>query len=217
MFNTVASYRYLLPNLYLSVADIANPDLFASGSRLCRLEHVCQGTTTQEPRPRPMKKTLHSIHHSTVLHRLGVSRKESPQNLHTHAVDTAIQHLGNNRVLKDRPPPIVAEEQRLHRRQRCTPSQLRSGHFHLLQEYKHRVFVEPSDICTDCGASPQDVRHPTELSPEDLWPILDPSADNGGQTTITTTSNTNLVIPLSNQKLPYRPNYTLQQYERGSG
>ena len=28
----------------------------------------------------------------------------------------------------------------------------------LLQDYKHRVFGEPSDICTDCGASPQDVR-----------------------------------------------------------
>ena len=32
-FNPVAPYRYLLPNLYLSVADIANPDLFACGSR----------------------------------------------------------------------------------------------------------------------------------------------------------------------------------------
>ena len=35
---------------------------------------------------------------------------------------------------------------------------------------------EPSDICTGCGASSQDVRHlfactthPTDLSPEDLW------------------------------------------------
>ena len=35
---------------------------------------------------------------------------------------------------------------------------------------------EPSNICTECGASPQDVRHlfacskhPTDLSPEDLW------------------------------------------------
>ena len=27
MFNPVAPYRYLLPNTYLSVADIANPDL----------------------------------------------------------------------------------------------------------------------------------------------------------------------------------------------
>ena len=37
---------------------------------------------------------------------------------------------------------------------------------------------EPSDICTDFGASPQDVRHlfactihPTDLSSEDLWRI----------------------------------------------
>ena len=33
MFNPVAPYRYRLPNSYLSVADIANPDLFACGSR----------------------------------------------------------------------------------------------------------------------------------------------------------------------------------------
>ena len=33
MFNHVAPYQYLLPTLYLSVADIANPDLFACGSR----------------------------------------------------------------------------------------------------------------------------------------------------------------------------------------
>ena len=31
MFNPVAPYRYLLPNLYLSVVDIANPDLFTCG------------------------------------------------------------------------------------------------------------------------------------------------------------------------------------------
>ena len=62
--------------------------------------------------------------------------------------------------------------------QRCTLSQLRSGNCHLLQDYKHMVFGEPSDICTDCGTSPQDVRHlmacnahPTDLSPEDLWRI----------------------------------------------
>ena len=94
----------------------------------------------------------------------------------THAVNSAIQLQGNNRVLKKHPPPISDEEQRLNRRQRCTLSQLRSGHCHLLQDYKHRVFGEPSDICTYCGASPQDVRHlfactihPTYLSPEDLW------------------------------------------------
>ena len=139
-------------------------------------DHDSHGITIQEPRPRPMKETLHSRHLSTVLPRLGSNRMESLQNLHTHAVDSAIQLQGNNRVLKKRPPPISDEEQRLNRRQRCTLSQLRSGHCHLLQDYKHRVFGEPSDICTNCGASPQDVRHlfactthPTDLSPEDLW------------------------------------------------
>ena len=112
----------------------------------------------------------------TVLPRLGTSRKESHQNLHTYAVGSAIQFQENNRVLKERPPPISDEKQRLNRRERCIFSQLRSGHCHLLQDYKHRMLGEPSDIYTDCGASPQDVRHlfactthPTDLSPEDLW------------------------------------------------
>ena len=89
---------------------------------------------------------------------------------------SATKLLGNNRVLKERPPPISDEEQILNRRQRCTLSQLRSENCHLLQDYKHRMFGEPSDICTECGASRQDVRHlfacnkhPTDLSPEDLW------------------------------------------------
>ena len=115
-------------------------------------DHVSHGITIQEPRP--MKETLHSRHHSTVLPRLGSSRMESHQNLHTHTVDSAIELQGNNRVLKKRPSPISDEEQRLDRRHRCTLSQLRSGHCHLLQDYKHRVLGEPSDIWTDCGASP---------------------------------------------------------------
>ena len=139
-------------------------------------DHVSHGITIQEPRPRPMKEMLHYRHHSTVLPRLGSNRMESHQNLHTHAVDSAIQLQENNRVLKKRPPPISDEEQRLNRRQRCTLSQLRPGHCHLLEDCKHRVLGEPSDICTDCGASPQDVihlfagtTHRTDLSQEDLW------------------------------------------------
>ena len=137
--------------------------------------HVCHGITTQEPRPRPMKETLHSRHNSTVLPRLGASRNKA-SGICTHAVDSDTKLLGNNNVLKERALSISDEEQRLNRRQRCTLSPLRSGHCHLLQDYKHRVFGEPSDICTDCEASPQDVRHlfacnkhPTDLSPEDLW------------------------------------------------
>ena len=37
-------------------------------------DHVSHGITIREPRPRPMKQTLHSRHHSTVLPRLGSSR-----------------------------------------------------------------------------------------------------------------------------------------------
>ena len=85
-------------------------------------DHVSHGITIQEPRPRPMKETLHSRHHSTVLPRLSSSRMESHQNLHAHEVDSAIKLPGSNRVLKKRPPPISDEEQRLSRRQRCTHS-----------------------------------------------------------------------------------------------
>ena len=53
-------------------------------------DHVNHGITIQKPRPIPMKETLHSSHHSTVLPRLGSNRMESHQNLHTHAVDSAI-------------------------------------------------------------------------------------------------------------------------------
>ena len=88
-------------------------------------DHICHGITTKEPRPRPMKETRNSIHHSTVLCRLGANRNEIFQNLYTHAVNSVIQFLGNNRVLKERSPTIVDKEQRLNRRQRYTLSQLR--------------------------------------------------------------------------------------------
>ena len=47
-------------------------------------DHVSHGITIHKPRP--MKETLHSRHHSTVLPRLGSNRRESHKNLHTHAV-----------------------------------------------------------------------------------------------------------------------------------
>ena len=91
-------------------------------------DHVCHGITTQEPRPRPMKETLHSRHNSTVLPRLGASRKESLRNLHTYAVDSVTKLLDNNKVLKERPPPISDEEQRLNRRHtmRSLPATIRT-------------------------------------------------------------------------------------------
>ena len=73
-------------------------------------DHVCHVITSLEPKRIPIKETLHSRHHSTVLLRVGASMKEIIQNLHTHAVDSDIQLLGSNRVLKDRTPPIADKE-----------------------------------------------------------------------------------------------------------
>ena len=163
-------------SLTLKVKDHSN--IFSAQYLLNCLEedHVCHVITTQEPRPRPTKETLHYRYHSTVLPGLGASRKEHLQNLHTHAVDSTIQLLCNKRVLKERPLPIADEEHRLNRKQRYTLSQLRSWHCHLSHDYKHRVLGEPSVICIEGGASPRDMRHlfacnahPTDLSPEDLW------------------------------------------------
>ena len=137
--------------------------------------HICHGITTQEPRPRPMKKTLQSRHNLTVLPRPCSGRTESLQNLHTHTVDYAIELLDHNSLLKEcppPPPPIAEDKLRLNQTQRCCLSHLRSGHFHLLQDGNHRMFGKPSNIYIYYRASPQDERHlfacnahPTDLSP----------------------------------------------------
>ena len=89
-------------------------------------DHVCHGITTQEPRPRPMKETLHSIHHSTVLHSLDASRKESLQNLHTHTVDSDIQLL-SNKSTEGAPTPNSGRGAETEPEVRCTLSQLQIG------------------------------------------------------------------------------------------
>ena len=65
----VAPYRYLLPNLYLSVADIANPDLCACGSRtwisldIARFyEEHCENHPAG-PHGRPAHKTVTQFAH----------------------------------------------------------------------------------------------------------------------------------------------------------
>ena len=65
---------------------------------------VCHGIRTQDPRTRPMKEALYYRHHTTVLPRLGTSKKKSLQNLYIHAVDSAIQ-------LQFSPSPISDVEQ----------------------------------------------------------------------------------------------------------
>ena len=121
-----------------------------------------------------MKEILHSKHHSTVHPRLSARKKESLQNLHTRAEDSAIHLLGNNRVLKERPSPIADEEQRPETMMHTLTSTIRTlPSTALLQA---QGFRQTSDICTDCGALPQDVRHlfafnahPMDFLHEDLW------------------------------------------------
>ena len=70
-------------------------------------DHVSHGIIIQEPRPKPMKKTLHSRQHSTVLPRLGSNRMESLHNLHTHAVDSAIQLQGKQQSTEEASTPNI--------------------------------------------------------------------------------------------------------------
>ena len=96
-------------SLTLKVKD--HSDMLSAQYILICLEedHVSHCITTKEPRPIPMKETLHSRHHPTVLTRFCAIKKESLQNLYIDAVDSASPLLGNNRVLKDCPPPIADE------------------------------------------------------------------------------------------------------------
>ena len=71
---------------------------------------------------------------------------------------------------------ISETETSLRRPQRTTLSQLRSGHCHLLNSYKHRIGREDDPQCKDCGYNNQDVNHlfdcpahPTVMSPTKLW------------------------------------------------
>ena len=129
-------------------------------------DHVSLYITIQEPRPSPMKETLHSRHPSSVLPRLGSSRMESHQNLHTHAVYSAIQLQRHNRVLKKRHP-----QYRTRSRDSTKDNDALSHNY----GQDTAIYYRTTSIWC-CETSPQDVRHlftctthPTDLTPADLW------------------------------------------------
>ena len=96
-------------------------------------ENVCHHITKMDLPPREMKETIFPRHYPTVLPLLANNRKDT---LHISFVNTAIGNMKDNRVLNNRPPSINDEETLLPRRQRTTLSQLRSGHWKLLNSYK---------------------------------------------------------------------------------
>ena len=141
-------------------------------------ENVCHNITTLDRPPRMMKHTLYSKHHTTIAPLLADTTKESLKAVHTAAVSKSRRKQTVNRVLRDRPPDISETETSLRRLQRTTLSQLRSGHCHLLNSYKHRIGREDDPQCKDCGFNNQDVNHlfdcpahPTVMSPTKLWSL----------------------------------------------
>ena len=77
--------------------------------------------------------------------------------VHTAAVSKSRRKQTVNRVLRGRPPDISETETLLRRPQRTTLSQIRSGHCHLLNSYKHRICREDDPQGKDCGYDNQDV------------------------------------------------------------
>ena len=125
---------------------------------------------------RLMKHTLFTGHHRSVLPHLADTKKKTLQALHTSAVARSLDNQGINRVLRKKPPDISDEETTLKRKQRTTLSQLRSGHFRLLNSYLNRLMPTVDPSCPDCGVIPQDVPHlfncsanPNTLDAVNLW------------------------------------------------
>ena len=102
--------------------------------------------------------------------------------IHSQAVNSALQGYPSNRVLHRRPPDVNDREEReLPRHTRCILAQLRSGHSSFLNEYLHRINKSDSDKCPKCLTDVHSSIHlfncpadPTALTAEDLW--LNPRA-----------------------------------------
>ena len=79
-------------------------------------ENVCHHITKMDLPPREMKVTIFTRHYQTVLPLLANNMKDTVQALHTSFVNTAIDNMKDNRVLNNRPSPIIDEETLLSRR-----------------------------------------------------------------------------------------------------
>ena len=109
--------------------------------------------------PREMKEAIFTRLNQTVLPLLANTKKDTLQSIYISFVNTSIDNKRDNRVLSNRPLPINDEEPHFSIRQRATLSQLRSGHYKLLNSYKKRLMQTDSSIFPDCGIDPHDVPH----------------------------------------------------------
>ena len=67
VYNPVAPYRYPLPTVYLAVADISNPDLFACGCRPTPPACSCGGVRQPNVSRSPARRLFHLISRGTTL------------------------------------------------------------------------------------------------------------------------------------------------------
>ena len=152
-------------------------------ARALQPEHPSHPFVTRQDGRRANKHTLKSKTIETVRPFLDADGKIAPgtyrstiNDIHTNAVTSAINNQAPNRVLGTRPPQISKQERRLPRVTRSVLSQLRSGFCSKLRDFQFRLGSTTSSACPECHLDEHTVahlfdcpRHPTPLSPIDLW------------------------------------------------
>ena len=123
--------------------------------------HPCHQLTQATPPPRHMKTTP-SQHYTAQLRDIPPPPPGTSEQKHLHTVFTqrALNSYPPNSVLNGPPPDISTSELSLPRTLRVHLSRLRSGHHPLLQSYRHRLGLTPTDSCPRCHLDePEDVQH----------------------------------------------------------
>ena len=165
-------------------------------ARCLEPENVNFSITTRELPMRIIKETLFTRHRSVVEPPIiAKDRKTTLQAIHTMAVNQAVNSLGRNVVLDDRPPVINISEKELTRKERTTLAQLRSGHCRLLGSYKSRISKEVSlDVCADCGKTPHDVKHllPSSSNDHDTVGLMEQICGHNSRTRLSRGRNNRL-------------------------
>ena len=101
-----------IPHLHSETSILqvrAHTELLASQYLAAALqpEHPSFDLVTADPPPRLVKKTLASLHRTTVNNASGPSLKQTIQNLHTHHVQTEIRNAPLNKLLHLRNPCLL--------------------------------------------------------------------------------------------------------------
>ena len=122
--------------------------------------HPCHHITQPSNTPRN-KKPSPASYYSHLYNTIPPPPINMGMNKHIHTIFTGryLSNRDNNTILNMPSPNTHPSEMQLCRRTRVLLSQLRCGHSHILQSYKHKINLAPSPICPRCGNGPKDVQH----------------------------------------------------------